>query len=203
MCPSLPGHARRGGHHAGPGQRPAAGPDGAGRPRRRRQPAGRALGATTVFDLCLMCKACKAECPSNVDVAKLKAEFQQPTTPSTAGRSGTGSMARVHRLNRLARPWPRWSTGCNRRRPARWLLERIGRHRPPPQLPELHCDHFRRWFRRRRARRRRRADAAGCCCSTTASRRSTSRTSAGRRSRCWSGPATRSNWPTRSAAAGR
>src|SRR6185369_13765492 len=30
-----------------------------------------------VFDLCLMCKACKSECPSNVDVAKLKAEFLQ------------------------------------------------------------------------------------------------------------------------------
>ncbi len=28
-----------------------------------------------VLDLCLMCKACKTECPSNVDMAKLKAEF--------------------------------------------------------------------------------------------------------------------------------
>ena len=28
-----------------------------------------------VFDLCLECKACKAECPSSVDVAKLKFEF--------------------------------------------------------------------------------------------------------------------------------
>jgi len=28
-----------------------------------------------VFDLCLACKGCKAECPSNVDVAKLKYEF--------------------------------------------------------------------------------------------------------------------------------
>src|SRR5262249_42888133 len=26
-----------------------------------------------VLDLCLMCKACKSECPSNVDMAKLKA----------------------------------------------------------------------------------------------------------------------------------
>lgn len=29
----------------------------------------------TVFDLCLSCKACASECPSNVDVASLKAEF--------------------------------------------------------------------------------------------------------------------------------
>lgn len=29
----------------------------------------------TVFDLCLSCKACASECPSNVDVASFKAEF--------------------------------------------------------------------------------------------------------------------------------
>jgi FAD/FMN-containing dehydrogenase/Fe-S oxidoreductase len=30
-----------------------------------------------VMDLCISCKGCKSECPSNVDVAKLKAEFLQ------------------------------------------------------------------------------------------------------------------------------
>ena len=30
-----------------------------------------------VMDLCLSCKGCKSECPSNVDMAKLKAELLQ------------------------------------------------------------------------------------------------------------------------------
>ncbi|NOU61405.1 FAD-binding and (Fe-S)-binding domain-containing protein [Marinifilum caeruleilacunae] len=30
-----------------------------------------------ILDFCLSCKACKSECPSNVDMAKLKAEFLQ------------------------------------------------------------------------------------------------------------------------------
>jgi FAD/FMN-containing dehydrogenase/Fe-S oxidoreductase len=31
----------------------------------------------SVMDLCLSCKGCRAECPSNVDIARLKAEWQQ------------------------------------------------------------------------------------------------------------------------------
>ncbi|HMC68356.1 MAG TPA: (Fe-S)-binding protein, partial [Mycobacteriales bacterium] len=31
--------------------------------------------AREVLDLCLECKACKGECPTNVDMARLKAEF--------------------------------------------------------------------------------------------------------------------------------
>ena len=30
-----------------------------------------------ILDLCISCKACKSECPSNVDMAKMKAEFMQ------------------------------------------------------------------------------------------------------------------------------
>ena len=34
-------------------------------------------GLYEVLDLCLSCKGCKSECPSNVDMAKLKSEFLQ------------------------------------------------------------------------------------------------------------------------------
>ncbi|MDJ1468664.1 FAD-binding and (Fe-S)-binding domain-containing protein [Xanthocytophaga flava] len=39
--------------------------------------ARRARVVKEVMDLCLSCKGCKSECPSNVDIAKLKAEFLQ------------------------------------------------------------------------------------------------------------------------------
>jgi FAD/FMN-containing dehydrogenase/Fe-S oxidoreductase len=35
------------------------------------------LGVRGVLDLCLSCKGCKSECPSSVDVGKMKAEFMQ------------------------------------------------------------------------------------------------------------------------------
>jgi len=46
------------------------------RPRDLEHPWNRAEVAE-VMDLCLSCKGCKSECPSNVDVARLKAEWQQ------------------------------------------------------------------------------------------------------------------------------
>src|SRR5262249_17856157 len=71
-------------------------------------PAGQALcgpGLHDVFDLCLMCKACKAECPSNVDVAKLKAEFLQFYYRGKPRPLGHLLMAALPYLNRLGAPF--------------------------------------------------------------------------------------------------
>jgi FAD/FMN-containing dehydrogenase/Fe-S oxidoreductase len=46
------------------------------RPKNLRDPWDSAEVAE-VMDLCLSCKGCKSECPSNVDMARLKAEWQQ------------------------------------------------------------------------------------------------------------------------------
>lgn len=54
-----------------------------------------------VMDLCLMCKGCKAECPSNVDVAKLKVEFLGHYYKQHRPKFGTVMMANVAWLNRL------------------------------------------------------------------------------------------------------
>jgi FAD/FMN-containing dehydrogenase/Fe-S oxidoreductase len=89
------------------------------------------------LDLCLECKACKSECPTNVDMARLKAEF----------------LHHYHRQHGL--PWRNWifgnlerlsawgtrtaplSSWLVRSRPMRWLNERlfgIDRRRLPPQF---------------------------------------------------------------------
>lgn len=54
-----------------------------------------------VLDLCLSCKACKSECPSNVDMAKLKAEFLQHYYDSHGIPLRTRLIAYITWINRL------------------------------------------------------------------------------------------------------
>src|SRR5205807_472672 len=77
----------------------------------------------TVFDLCLMCKACKAECPSNVDVAKLKAEFLQFYYEGRPRPLGHLLSAHIHRFNRLAAPLAPLVNWLQTREISRRLLE--------------------------------------------------------------------------------
>ena len=55
-----------------------------------------------VFDLCLSCKACASECPSNVDVATLKSEFEYQYKKENGSSLRTRTFAHNARLNRLA-----------------------------------------------------------------------------------------------------
>ncbi|BDD03810.1 FAD-binding and (Fe-S)-binding domain-containing protein [Aureibacter tunicatorum] len=57
-----------------------------------------------VFDLCLSCKACKKECPSNVDVAKLKAEYLYQKYKQNGASLRTKSFAYVNAINKLMQP---------------------------------------------------------------------------------------------------
>ena len=52
-----------------------------------------------VFDLCLSCKACSSECPSSVDVASLKAEFQYQYQKANGINLRTKLFAYNNRLN--------------------------------------------------------------------------------------------------------
>ena len=55
-----------------------------------------------ILDLCISCKACKAECPSNVDMAKLKAEFMQQYYDIHGIPLRSKMIAYLPRLNSLA-----------------------------------------------------------------------------------------------------
>ncbi len=105
---------------------------------------GERLFAT--FDLCLQCKGCKAECPSNVDVAKLKMEFLDGYNRQHGAPKGARFMADAARWNRLAAAWAPLSNWAARLPGAAQVVERmlgIDARRP---LPRFHRRHFRKWF---------------------------------------------------------
>ncbi len=57
-----------------------------------------------LLDLCLSCKGCKSECPSNVDMAKLKAEFLQHYYDKKGVSMAAWLVAhigRIHKINAL------------------------------------------------------------------------------------------------------
>lgn len=96
-----------------------------------------------VLDLCLSCQACKRECPSAVDMAKLKAEFLHGYQRRHGTSARSRIFARIDRLNRLGRLWPRLAN-LLLDGPGRWALVRLGMH-PARQLPRLAAQTFSRW----------------------------------------------------------
>ena len=103
-------------------------------------------GVREAFELCLMCKACKSECPSNVDAAKHKAEFLSAWYENRPRPLGHRLMGHIHRLNRRGAafaPLVNWLQG---RKLVRWLLEKFAGIDSRRSLPRLHFNHFRRWL---------------------------------------------------------
>ena len=104
-----------------------------------------------VMDLCLECKGCKAECPSNVDMAKLKYEFLYHYYKANGLPLRNRMFGRVAQLSALGARTPRLANAINALPPVRWLLEKtVGLDRRRP-LPALAPETFEAWFRRRTA----------------------------------------------------
>jgi FAD/FMN-containing dehydrogenase/Fe-S oxidoreductase len=88
-----------------------------------------------VLDFCLECKACKGECPTNVDMARLKSEFLHqyykkhglPLRNRIFGRA-----ARIGRIGCEAAPVSNWLTRSRLVRRLNEVLLGIDRRRVPP-----------------------------------------------------------------------
>ncbi len=98
------------------------------------------------LDLCLSCKACKAECPSNVDIARLKAEFTAQRYRASGhvplGAWATGNVRLLNRLGSLTPALANWVTASGA---GKWLAERVLRIDRRRQLPVFAKSLRRQW----------------------------------------------------------
>ena len=108
--------------------------------------ASEALDAS--LDLCLSCKACKTECPSNVDMAKLKAESLYQKYKGRPVPIGSLLMANIHHLSRVGSLTAPLANATIQSPAFRWLLEKVAGIDRRRTLPTFAFDDLRRWFRR-------------------------------------------------------
>lgn len=97
-----------------------------------------------VLDLCLSCKACKSECPSNIDMAKFKAEFLQQYYDQHGFPIRSLLIAYLPRINRLGlvfRPIANLLTGSA-------LFKKAIGFAPERKIPELSKLSLRKWYRK-------------------------------------------------------
>jgi len=101
------------------------------------------------LDLCLSCKACKAECPSNVDIAKLKAEYTgQRNRRRAAPPVRELAMGNIRALMRIASVAPGLVNAVNRSALFRLIANPLGGLAADRSMPPVGRS-VEKWFRRR------------------------------------------------------
>ncbi|HVO71719.1 MAG TPA: FAD-linked oxidase C-terminal domain-containing protein [Aggregatilineaceae bacterium] len=100
-----------------------------------------------VLDLCLSCKACKAECPSLVDMARLKAEFTAAYYDVHGVPLRPWIFGHIHRINQVGSLVPAVSNLALRSPLARWAFGQLGVS-TQRQLPSFARQRFSVWYRR-------------------------------------------------------
>ncbi|UCG23253.1 MAG: FAD-binding protein [Chloroflexota bacterium] len=113
-----------------------------------------------VMDLCVECKACKAECPSSVDMAKIKFEFLAQYYETNGTPLRTRLFGHIGTINRLGSgalaPLANWATGNGAIRSAVQSTLGISDRR---EMPPFARHSFDDWFKRRSKRQK--SQAAG------------------------------------------
>ncbi|MDB4547932.1 FAD-binding protein, partial [Akkermansiaceae bacterium] len=99
-----------------------------------------------VMDLCLSCKACKSECPSSVDMTKLKAEFQQHYHESNGVPLRSRMVAHFADSARLASFAPLLYNAFFQTPVLRRAANRLIGFHPDRSIPRLNRITLRRWF---------------------------------------------------------
>lgn len=102
-----------------------------------------------VMDLCLGCKACKTECPSSVDMTRLKGEYLAQVQEAQGVPLRSRIFGHIARLSSLAAPVAPLANWMLRTSAARLALNALGVH-PNRTLPLFSHQTFSAWFKRRR-----------------------------------------------------
>lgn len=108
-----------------------------------------------VMDLCLSCKGCKSECPSNVDVAKLKAEFLQHYYDANGVPFRSRLIAGFARSARLGAMMPGLYNFMMTNRVISRLVKRISGFAQDRSMPLLYKTTLTAWWRRHQAEKAR------------------------------------------------
>lgn len=91
----------------------------------------------STLDLCLSCKGCKSECPSSVDIAKLKSEYLAQGYKESGVPARVRMMSHIHTLNRLGSVVPWLSNAMQRFPPVRSIINHAMGVHPSRSLPSF------------------------------------------------------------------